>query len=133
MNTRFGATIAKTLLLAGLIGATPALAASTHQDSNAPSKVVTYKDLDMRTQKGVDTLYSRLKSAANDVCLEMYQSTSGPTAGMARLKCYHMLLDEAVRHVDNRRLTALHEHKAPATGFAENLDRAASPSAGSRK
>lgn len=133
MKTRFGATIAKTLLLAGLIGATPALAHSATLDSGAPSKVVSFKDLDLTTRKGVDTLYSRLKAAANEVCVEMYQSTGGPSAGLARLKCYHTLLEDAVQRVGNRRLTALHEHREPAAGFAENIDRAVTPAAAGRK
>ena len=132
MNTRFAAIIARTVLLAGLIGATPALAASMHPESDAPSRVVTFKDLDLTTQKGVDTLYSRLKSAANGVCLEMYRSTGGPTAALERLKCYHTLLDDAVQRVGNRGLTALHEGREPASGFAENLDRSVHPSAGGR-
>ena len=53
------------LALAGLAAARPAttFASSTAFDE-APARVVSYADLDLRSNTGVATLYSRIRSAA---------------------------------------------------------------------
>jgi UrcA family protein len=55
--------------LAGVAANPPrTLAASVSLDEPPPARVVSYGDLDLRSNAGVATLYSRIRSAAREVC-----------------------------------------------------------------
>jgi UrcA family protein len=83
-------------LLAGL----SAPAFGTHPDGDVATKTVRFKDLDLSTAEGAQTLYDRIASAAREVCRgEMYR--------LAR-KCRMRALDEAVSGVGSPLLSSIH-------------------------
>lgn len=96
-----------TLLATGavaLFGSSVALAEGRAVTS---SVTVEYSDLDLASPNGVDRLYSRLRSAARNVCGE-YEARDLRTRASAR-SCYVRALGEAVRDVDHAALTAMHQ------------------------
>ncbi len=68
------------------------------QAGEAPSKTVSYSDLDVTSQDGAKELYSRIRSAADEVCKNIYPPYN-PAGAMERLKCTRELVAQAVRDV----------------------------------
>ena len=93
--TRSALTLCACLLI-GL--SAPALGAP--RDSDVATKTVRFKDLDLSTSDGAQTLYDRLAAAAREVCRgEMYR--------FAR-KCRMRALAEAVSGVGSPLLSSIH-------------------------
>ena len=81
-------------------------------DGDAISRDVKMWDLDLAKSEDVQTLYERVREAANDVCREETRRHYGNTRTRAPLgwteRCVADAVDAAVREVGNRRLVALH-------------------------
>jgi UrcA family protein len=88
-----------------VLGASPAFA-----DETARSVKVSYADLDLSTQAGAATLYSRIRGAARTVCGD----DDLPYTHWAWKKCFNEAVGNAVAKVNNPQLTALHQGKSPA-------------------
>jgi len=90
---------AAVLATLGLLGATQALAAP-------PASVkVDFRDLDLSTSAGAQTLYRRITSAARDVCGYEGRALTDVAAWKG---CYRGAIADAVAKVNNPLLTALH-------------------------
>ncbi len=94
---------------AGLIGSAAALA-----DSDVPTERVSFADLNLSTDAGIEQLYGRLHQAALEVC-------STPTIREREVEsiaivqaCASRALAEAVHKVGSPRLTARHQLRAAA-------------------
>jgi UrcA family protein len=81
-------------------------------DADAFSRDVKMWDLDLAKSEDVQTLYERVREAANDVCRAEARRHLGNTRRQAPLgwteRCAAEAVDAAVREVGNRRLVALH-------------------------
>jgi UrcA family protein len=89
------------VLVLGLLGAAPALA-------DPRSETVSYRDLDLSTVAGAQTLYGRIKSAARSVC--GYEGR-GITDQAFWKGCYQGAISDAVAKVNSPLLTAVHTHR----------------------
>ena len=76
------------------------------------SKTVKVWDLDLAKSEDVQTLYERLRTAANDVCREEAQRHWSTTRRAVPLgwtnRCIGDAVQEAVNEVGNRHLATLH-------------------------
>ena len=87
------------VLILGVVGATPALA----QD---PSSVkVSYRDLNLSTISGAQTLYGRIKTAARSMCGYEGRNMFDQSYWNA---CYRGAIADAVAKVNSPLLTAVH-------------------------
>lgn len=102
MNRKLAALLAAGV--ATVFTSTVTLAADS---SRVPQVTVDYSDLDLSSQKGVDRLYTRLRTAARNVCGE--RATRDLSARAEARSCYVRALGDAVRDVNHVALTALHE------------------------
>jgi len=97
--------------------ALPSSAADGERDT-AVSKTVKMWDLDLAKSGDVQTLYSRVHAAANDVCRAEARRYRVGTRRMPPLgwseQCVSDAVDAAVREVGNRRLATLHTSGARA-------------------
>lgn len=91
--------LAVTLSTFSLLGAATALAAPT-LDTEVVSKVVRFKDLDLATGAGAQTLYERISAAARVVC------RGAPLGGVR--DCRARAVDEAVRTIGSPLLSSVH-------------------------
>jgi UrcA family protein len=98
ISTRYAVSLVG-LLLAGPV----ALGASPGDE--VASRTVRFKDLDLSTAAGAQTLYERISSAARAVCL-----ASAPMKSM--LECRTRAIDEAVRGVGSPLLSSIHRSTA---------------------
>ena len=99
----------RNLLLTALFCVTcyvPVAGAMIHLESDNVARV-TFSELDLSKQAGVETLYQRLKTASLMVCDTDYRTRSLSTRRAAK-KCYNKALDDSVRSIGNSRLDALH-------------------------
>lgn len=105
MNTKY----IRALVLCSAL-AVPALsfAGSVHMGlagAQADAVTVSYKDLDLNTQVGAQTLYQRIASAAQQVC------PSVDSAELARymnsLECRQQVIKSVVERINNPQLTAV--------------------------
>jgi UrcA family protein len=81
------------------------------QVDGVPRVVVTYDDLDISHPQGLEELYSRIQTAAMDVC--DYDRHPKELARQVRpAACYHAAVDNAIKQVNKPTLTALHHAKA---------------------
>lgn len=111
VNSKRSALSRITVLAGCLLAGTLAVAqAGTAQDTAAslqqvPSMVVSYRDLDLSSTKGVKTLYSRIVFAAHQVC----PSESGVQLSQvaAARACREAAIERAVEQVHNAQLAAL--------------------------
>ena len=85
---------------------------SSAADADAISRTVKMWDLDLAKAEDVQTLYERVREAANAVCRAEARRHLGNTRMPAPLgwteRCAAEAVDAAVREVGNRRLVALH-------------------------
>ncbi len=72
-----------------------------------PSKTVFYGDLNVSSPAGAKALYSRIKSAARQVCPG--SGESGITAWTNRNACIALAIDKAVSDVSSPLLSSLHD------------------------
>lgn len=85
------------------LAATPKLALEEVQMN------VSFADLDLNREAGVERLYQRIRSAAAAACGPSTLREAGSFQAMrASQACYKELLDEAVLKVDNASLTKRH-------------------------
>ena len=87
-----------------------------------PSKTVSYADLNLKSQAGVDALYKRIRKAAYEVC-QMPTGTRQIRIESEFKACKLDAIDRAVQQINLPTLTALHEskagNKAPSGHFAD--------------
>jgi UrcA family protein len=82
---------------------------------DAPTEVVSYRDLDMSQPQDVQRLYSRLKKAAADVC-HPEPSIGELVRHAVWQQCYSQALEGAVAKVNAPQLLALHRHATGTQG-----------------
>ncbi|NKB37687.1 MAG: UrcA family protein [Gammaproteobacteria bacterium] len=93
----------------------PAISNATVNDNNKVSESTTLKisDLDLSQEKGIATLYERLKSSANKVCGDKDIHVIGSRVESNKFRraykrCYARALNGAVNSINNARLTEMH-------------------------
>lgn len=77
-------------------------------DLNAPRIIVHYDAASLATERGARTLLHRLQAAAQEVCPQLGEGRM-PTAAV--VACRKQALTQAVAHVNNERLAALHAER----------------------
>lgn len=96
----------------GLILSGPAIVSAAHQGFDADNGTlrVSYADLDLSSQAGVEVLYGRLQQASAVACDtgSLRQKGSLKAARMAE-SCFEEVLSKLVSKVKNDKLTAIHE------------------------
>jgi UrcA family protein len=110
--------VKRTILAIVAIAATSGLIASTAVAADRASVRVQYADLDLTRDPGVDSLYARLRHAANAVCER--PGTRDLTSLTLEASCRSRALDEAVARVHNARLTARHTGTGHAVQLADS-------------
>lgn len=94
-----------------ILGAALLAGAPMAQAQTVETRRVATRDLDLSTPKGVEQLYSRIQSVAEDVC----QSSEGPlTAAEAERVCQLQAVDEAVARFNSPLLNRVHAEQVPA-------------------
>jgi UrcA family protein len=106
------------MLAAGVAGWMLATSAFAGGLPEAPSLRVSYYDLDLSKDSGVDTLYTRLRHAAGHVCGDRVDIRDLKGVQMERA-CVARALDNAVESVHSQRLTARHTGAGPALRVAQ--------------
>jgi UrcA family protein len=103
------------LFLAGCLATTLACGLQTvaKADSSEATRSVTvrYDDLNLSSQSGVTHLYSRISRAARSVCKDP-GATTWPQVREQVQRCKAAAIDAAVKKVNNRILTAMHEKQS---------------------
>jgi UrcA family protein len=69
---------------------------------------VSYADLNLENEAGVEVLYGRLQKASRQVCGVAEASTSGSIQRLHADQCYRETLAEAVEKVDIEELASIH-------------------------
>ena len=92
------ATLAAAMVI-GTAGAAPV--------SEAPSVKVSYGDLNLASDAGTQALYSRIVSAARDVCFARDVDNRDLGAMAASRSCVNTAIANAVSTIHNERLAAL--------------------------
>lgn len=99
------------------IGAQQASAEAEFEDFR--SITVSYSDLDLTKQAGIETLYSRINWAARAACgptsLHKYDTFLSPRK--AWRECVDRAIANAVAEIDEPRLTALHVERSKRVAF----------------
>ena len=95
------------IIAAGLGGWLLASTAFAATATEAPSVRVSYSELDLNKDAGVERLYARLRHAADQVCGNV--DNRDLVAGRYREACVRAALDRAVEQVHSARLTARHK------------------------
>ncbi len=104
------------LIAAGLGGWLLASTAFAATDSTAPSVRVSFSELDLTKDAGVEHLYQRLQAAAERVCGNVDIRDLGAFA--RQRACVQHVLDRAVEDVHSSRLTARHRGAAAGVQYA---------------
>jgi len=105
------------LLVAGLAGSAFGASAWAAETTAAPSVRVSYSDLDLSRDAGVERLYGRLRQAANHVC-ETGAGSRDLRVSALREACAKRALDGAVASVHSTRLSARHSLGVAASSVA---------------
>jgi UrcA family protein len=108
------------LALAGLLSplvATANAAANIHGYESA-TRVVNFSDLDINTPRGASTLYSRIMSAAKDVCAPA--DFRFVDSVMRQRHCEEKAIGQAVADVKSSQLLTLHMAATNQTNVAVN-------------
>jgi UrcA family protein len=100
--------------LGALVSGSVGVAAETETRADLPSVTVRYADLDLNTPAGVETLYSRLRAAAREVC--NVDERRPLVEVMAARRCYDQVLGTAVDDAKLPTLTALHHVESGRAG-----------------
>jgi UrcA family protein len=86
------------------------MAAYTAGNATIHDVQVQFSDLDLRSEAGIKTLYSRLQAASRRVCDTSSALKSHSTLEMRFARsCYTEALARAVSDIDNEKLSRLHE------------------------
>ena len=108
--------LARVTLIAGTLLAPWCAPVFAAEQDTAPAEIVKYKDLNLATRQGAETLYRRITAAAYMVCWPQYH---GGLKGDADLHaCIRDATAKAVAKVDNPMLTAIHDHTPLPTALA---------------
>ncbi len=99
-------TVAAAVVFTALSGLS-SLGNATLQEIELDSVKVSYADLNLNRSEGQQTLYQRLRGAADEICGEV-QSKSAREVRQKR-DCFNDALDKAVQEVGNPGLIALHQ------------------------
>jgi UrcA family protein len=86
---------------------------------SAPARTVRYSDLNLNTQVGAETLYRRIRSAAEQVCGDVNSRQLAEAA--AAKACVNQAVSTSVRAVNNRRLTVAYNERVGVTQTAINI------------
>jgi UrcA family protein len=102
-----------TLLMAGAALSVKAVAAQphAHNTNDSPSKSISIKDLDLAEPSHLPILYARVQQGATAVCdytVRAERRLHRRVAAGWRDRCVRSAVDEAIRSVGDRRLSALH-------------------------
>jgi UrcA family protein len=73
----------------------------------APTKIVSYSDLDLDSEAGARTLYVRLRAASRQVCTG-FEGTESVQQHSEWLRCYSTALSSAVSQVNSASLSSLY-------------------------
>ncbi len=80
---------------------------SSHLETNKAT--VSYADLNLENEEGVQVLYQRLQRASKEVCGVTSIRIAGSTSGEVETQqCYRESLSNAVDKIDNEDLTRIH-------------------------
>ncbi len=101
-----------TVLAATSLGLATAAPAFADADTSVESVRVMYPDLDLATPKGTKLLFMRLKSAAQDVCGDLYNIEFLSEIHKIE-QCQQTAMESAVMQVDRPLLTALYDRRYP--------------------
>lgn len=105
-----------TLIAAGLGGWLLASTAFAATQADVPAIHVKFAELDLAKDAGIERLYARLRSAAQQVC---GRADNRDLAAQAEQQdCMHRALDRAVNDVHSARLTARHKGAAAGAQYA---------------
>jgi UrcA family protein len=96
--------ITTSLAIAAALG--PLSAAASSNGADIPSRVVSYGDLNLESHEGISRLYSRIKSAAKEVCEPAVFSVT--SAYLLQARCQERAVVQAVADVRSTRLMTLH-------------------------
>ena len=99
--TRKYTAIAAIVVAVSAFGAIPAGAADS--TGNPPAHPVSYKDLDMTRPAGAETLYQRIKSAADTVCAPL--NGKQVIEKVSRNACVTSAVERAIKQVNEPMLT----------------------------
>jgi UrcA family protein len=96
------------LTVAGLLGPLTAGAVTTISPDidGVPRRIVRFADLNLESREGVRRLYSRIKLAAQEVCVPVYFRITESNASQRH--CQDRAIDAAVAAVRSQSLSALH-------------------------
>jgi UrcA family protein len=75
-------------------------------EDDPPSIKVSYAELDLSKPAGAQTLYRRIKKAAQAVCAESFQG-SGPVRPFGQKQCEERAIERAVNEVNRPLLSSL--------------------------
>jgi UrcA family protein len=104
------------LIAAGLGGWLLVSTASAAPAADAPVRHVSYHRLDLTTDAGVESLYARLRHAADEVCGSV---NIRDLASLAQHQaCAQQALDRAVEDVHSERLSARHKGASAGPRYA---------------
>lgn len=109
MNQR--KTVQSFVLAAAVVAIGLPLSASAAAPSHLEdvSIKVSYHDLNLDNEVGVQTLYSRLKRASRKACNVRSRTVVGSLRELAEIRlCYSNTLEAAVEKLDNDTLTRIH-------------------------
>jgi UrcA family protein len=108
------------LALAGLLAPLSAHSApkvTTAGDGSAASRVVRFGDLNLDSDAGVRVLYSRIRSAAQEVCEPAIFNTSN--TDLRQRRCAQHAIRQAVLDVGSPQLTSFHVSKTSPVATAQ--------------
>ncbi len=92
-----------------VLGGPAVVLAGTPSDFEDPKVTVSYADLNLETEKGVQTLYRRLKHASKEVSGFRSLTTVGDVGRFRKMRQYYNeALSNAVEKIDNERLSEIH-------------------------
>jgi UrcA family protein len=92
-----------------VLGAPAIALANTSGKIEETRVTITYADLDLGKEAGVQALYLRLKRASEQACGVTSFLNAGSSFRMHQVKqCYRQALTEAVETIDNDLLTRIH-------------------------
>jgi UrcA family protein len=96
------------LVVAGLSSPLTARALTVCAPGNdaAPSRIVRFADLNLQSHEGVRVLYSRIRSAAQEVCEPVYFRLA--ESNIRQRRCQDRAIERAVAGVRSASLTAFH-------------------------
>ena len=90
------------------LGAPALVLANSSSHLEIDTVTVSYADLNLENEAGVQALYGRLQRASNKVCSAASVQIAGLIQQLQVDQCYRETLAEAVESIDNSNLTRVH-------------------------